>query len=75
MIHPTTYAPPTRPTKIRVASLTALDQFLEETKMRKVIERSHSMLALRSVKETARLPIAGREGESVATATKKPRRR
>lgn len=43
--------------KLRVASLQALDTFLEATKARKVIDKSHSMLSLRSVKETARLPV------------------
>lgn len=43
--------------KLRTGSLDALEAFLDETKRRKFIARSHSMIRLATVKETARLPI------------------
>src|SRR5579872_7479993 len=39
--------------KLRVEDLEALDVFLDATKARGIIEKSHSILALRTFKETA----------------------
>lgn len=54
--------------KLRVAGIAELDGFLEDTKGRHLIVRSHTLLALRSLKETAILPIT----LPADTASRKP---
>jgi Lrp/AsnC family transcriptional regulator, leucine-responsive regulatory protein len=65
--------------KLRVAGIAELQRFLEETKDKRLIVRSHTLLALASFKETSVLPItlpAVSEGlEHVTPAPRRTRKR